>query len=1031
MEFERNDFKEPNRILKTNNELQNPLCLHINRLSPRANLIPAQKKNVYYRNKEESTFIQSLNGNYRFNYSQNDCIPDFYMQGYDDSSWDTLDVPSMWQYRGYGKVMYTNVCYPIPFNPPYVCCDNPVGYYRRKFTVDNPAEKTILHFGGVDNAFYVYVNNEFVGFSKGSRNPSEFDISRLIKPGENEIAVKVFTFSDATYLENQDYLVASGIFRDVYLLHLDKVNIWDFRVRTTLRDIMIEIDLDFHGESGYKVEITLDDQTVELDAIKKLNYTFAIKDPKLWNAEQPNLYDLTIVLTKNGKPIEVHSKPVGIMFSYVNGNKLYVNDAPVYIKGINRHEYDTKNGRTITVDLIEKELKLIKSNNINAIRCSHYTNHPAFYEIATELGLYVMDEADIETHGCEVTGDQGYLSKKEEWLPAYMDRVTRMLENNKNETCIFIWSIGNECGRGTNLEKCAKYIREFDPTREVIQIQEDEKNPQYTKFRKTGYCTLEHMESFDPDGYPFLLIEFAHSMGNSPGFLEGYIDYFYTHEHSIGGFVWEFKSHGFFQQDKKGNPYYLYGGDFEDNYHWSNFCLDGITMSDGTPKPTWYELGELLAPTYVKWNNGIQITNTNDFRSLDYLHLKWEICEDYKIIKSGEMAMPAVSPRKTAILDIDYTVENLIAGAKYRINLYFYDGNRKIASRQLELPYYVEKPGFQAEGMDCSINLENNLLNIGRDNFQITFENGLLSRYVKDNDTLINKTMHLNFYRAPTDNDGIIGFLPNFRRTVAKWDQALIKSFHFWLSDLAVKKDSDSVSVFVKGKCLPVALNVGFDMEITYRIYRNGMILTEVLGMPYGSMPEALPRIGVCFELEKDLENASWYGRGPRENYSDAKFAAPFGYYESKVNDMNVRYDVPQETGNHEDTTFVRITNKGEKGICVVGSDEFSFSYHNFTLDNLTAARHKNELVTSEKNYLYIDYKMRGLGNHSCGPDPEEPFELRPHTFKFVFALVGNIGNDKALELARSNFGIKSAKLSETYRHEKIERVSEIADCNL
>jgi beta-galactosidase/beta-glucuronidase len=337
----------------------------------------------------------------------------------------------MWQYRGYGKCQYPNVQYPIPFDPPYICCDNPVGYYRRKFTVKNPAAKTILHFGGVDNAFYVYVNGGFTGFSKGSRLPSEFDISSLARAGENEIAVKVFTYSDSTYLENQDMLLASGIFRDVYLLHLGEVSVWDYRIDTTLSDITVGVTLDYHGESGYKVVITLDGKRIELDAAFNLSHKFIMENPKLWNAEEPNLYDLTIELVKDDKTVEIHSKRVGMMVTYVKGNKFYVNDTPVYIKGINRHEHDCKNGRAITTKLIEHELKLIKSNNINAIRCSHYTNNPAFYEIATELGLYVMDEADIETHGCEVTGDQGYLSKKEEWLPAYMDRVTRMLESNK------------------------------------------------------------------------------------------------------------------------------------------------------------------------------------------------------------------------------------------------------------------------------------------------------------------------------------------------------------------------------------------------------------------------------------------------------------------------------------------------------------------------------------------------------------------------------------------------------------------------
>ena len=1016
MQFVKDGPDGTGSMVRTQTEelLQNPKLLQVNRLRPRANLIPAQKEGVYYRNKEDSLFIRPLNGTWRFLYRPADSAADFYREDYGDGGWDTIDVPSMWQYRGYGKCSYPNVQYPIPFNPPYICCENPVGYYRRIFTVQRPAARTVLHFGGVDNAFFAYLNGEFVGFSKGSRLPGEFDVTDKIRDGENTLAVKVFTYSDATYLENQDMLMANGIFRDVYLIETGEVSLWDFRVRASKEEIRVEAALDYHGESGWEIEFSLGGRKAVCPAAAQAVHTFPLGNARLWNAEEPNLYDLTIRLLKNGETAEVHSKRVGIMETRVEGGRFLVNGSPVIIKGVNRHEYDCKNGRAVSVALIEKELRSIKANHFNAIRCSHYTNNPAFYEIAGELGLYVMDEADLETHGCEVTGDQGFLSKDPAWLPAYMDRVVRMLETNKNEACIFMWSIGNEAGQGENLEKCADFIRRFDPTKEINQAQDDFVHPKYTHFRRDGYCSMEHLKTYGPEGYPVLLVEFAHCMGNGPGFLDGYWSYIYTHPQCIGGFVWEFKSHGFYTQDDEGRARYLYGGDFGELSHFSNFSVDGVTMSDGTPKTTWYELYEALAPVYAEYREGVlRVMNTNDFTSLAGMRVKWEICEDYKVLRAGEAPLPAVAPHESAPLPLDLTVGAPVPGARYRVNLAFYDGEKRAAFRQFELPCRAEKTPFRTETFPCEISGAGGRLTVRGDDFCIGWENGLLAHMEKGGRTLLDAPMRPLFMRAPTDNDGIPGWN---RRHIRDWEQMLLADFHFWLQDLAVRRENEAVVVEAKGKCLPASRGAGFELAVTYRVYRGGLVLTQIDGRPYGAVPDPLPRIGVCFELDKALGHATWYGRGPRENYSDSKLAAPVGYYEKDVGDMNVPYDVPQETGNHEDTAFVRVTAPDGGGLCAVGSDAFAFSLHDFTLENLTAARHKNELRKADRNYLYLDYRMRGLGSASCGPEPEEPYELHPHAFRFVFALLGDRSAETALALARSDFGTKSQALSGPYR---------------
>ncbi len=613
-------------LMNTDPNIEDQNVLQIGRLPARATVIPAQARGVYYRNKECSSFLRSLNGDYRFRYLLSDTFKDFYLIEIDDSDFDIIDVPSMWQFRGYGKPEYPNIRYSIPFSPPFVKKQNPVGLYRKHFFVDSVAEKSILHFSGVDNAYYVYLNGQLVGFSKGSRLAAEFDVTPLIKQGENLLAVKVFTYSDATYLEDQDMLLASGIFRDVYLIETEKDTLWDYGVTTTYTSISVGAELCVSSE--YRIRFTLDGESVEYAAEGCVEHTFELKDPRLWNAELPELYDLSIELIRNSQVFEVHSKRVGIMHTRVEGNKFLINEHPIYIKGINRHENNAWNGRAVTVSEIESDLKMIKANGLNAIRMSHYTNDPATYEIAAELGLYLMDEADLETHGAHVAnGDQGYLSKSPEWLAAYADRITRMLEINKNETAIFLRSYGNEAGTGENIYKCIDIMRAFDPTREVRAPQEYKDN----HFRYIGYYPMSVVEALEEDGYPVMAVEYAHAMGNSPGCLEDYWDYNYTHENMLGGFVWEFRSHGFGARDENGTVYYKYGGDFDDDYHWCNFTMDGYCTSDGTPKPSWYELCAVSFAAYTTFDGKINarrrtsLSSDGERRIWFYLSIKQQV----------------------------------------------------------------------------------------------------------------------------------------------------------------------------------------------------------------------------------------------------------------------------------------------------------------------------------------------------------------------------------------------------------------------
>jgi len=1012
-----------------NEKINNPKFLHEGRMKPRSTIVPSLKKDVYYKNKEESELITVLNGDFSFKYEPFDRIDDFYLERVDDSKWDTIDVPSMWQYRGYGKPTYPNVRYPFAFNPPYVPHENPVGYYRKKF-IASKSGKSILHFGGVDNAFFVWLNGEYVGFSKGSRLPAEFDVTDKIREGENLLAVKVFTYSDATYLENQDMLMTNGIFRDVMLFSLGEISVFDYHITTSDNRIIFDITLTEGNYSGCSVEVEADGQKQWKPACKNLHFEFEIENPLMWNAETPNLYNTYIILKNPDKVCEIHSKRIGFMKSEVLGNKLLINGTPITLKGVNRHEHDPKNGKALTVDFIEKELRLIKSHNFNAISCAHYPNNPAFYEMCSEMGFYVADEGDIETHGCSAIGDLGYISKLAEWKNAFLDRTERLTERNKNETCIIIRYIGNEHGRGENIDACYDFIKERLGNVPVLSTDADGRNPEKCDFRLDGYFKMESLTSFPEDGNPVIVLEYGHAMGNSPGLMKDSWDYIYKNRHIAGGFVWEYKGHGFYDEDEDRNAFYRYGGDFGDiTNHWSNFTIDGYCTSDGTPKPSMAECKNVLSPCYTEFENGkVKLTNTNDFRSLDYITAKWEICEDYIPIKQGVITNLKTTPYKSEFLDIDFDIPSSTAGARYFVNISFFDENdNELSKSQHEIKMnYKEK--IVSENFEAKVTEDKNLLNIESEDFNITFDKGVLCRYQYKDKILLSIPIKPVFYRAPIDNDGVVGLAP---RRIKDWEDAGYKYFEFFASGADIVKNHDCILVKVKGICAPNGVYSGFNTSFTYRILKDGLMIIEYEGNPYGKVGEVMPRIGICFELDKEFDRIRWYGRGFDECYIDRKAHCPIGLYEANVKDMNFMYDIPQECGTRCDTGFVTVM--GEKcGFSIIGSDSFEFSYHDFDMNSLESSRHRNELKKSEKsNYLYIDYRQRGLGSNSCGPEPEECYELRPHSFRFMFAVSPTTEANKALSLLRTDFGLKTEALSDTYKYIPNKENSSAIECEI
>ncbi|MBR2949836.1 MAG: hypothetical protein IKC46_08245 [Lachnospiraceae bacterium] len=981
--------------------LENQHLLSENRLPSRSLLLPADKRSVTHKNPTDSAMITSLNGDWNFCYLADGKLTEkyttFFTPAYDDSDWDTLPVPSMWQYHGYGNCLYVNDAYPFPVDPPYIHCINPVGLYRRHFEIQDIPAHAILRFGGVDSAYFVYVNGKYVGFSKGSRLTAEFDITPFLQSGDNLLAVQVHTYCDGSYLENQDMLLASGIFRDVQLICTGEDSLWDYTLLPTETGFSLSC-ICHTADSGAVLEAVLYDAEgtpvcrQSAEACEKTDFSLTLNNPIFWNAETPYLYELVLTLSRNGTICEIHTKKAGIRFSCVSGHYLMLNEKPIRLKGVNRHEYTPWEGRAITAAQIRSELEDIKNCNLNAIRCSHYTNQPVFYEIASELGIYVMDEADLESHGACRQGDIGWISKMDDWYDAYFDRISRMYYQNKNETCINIWSLGNEYGNGQITDRCALWLRSQDVKKPLHYTSYSRALAE--DFRFTGYMPMETLENYIPEGLPVLMVEYAHAMGNSPGGLEDIWRFVYTHDHICGGYVWEYKNHGFSAPDAAGSERYLYGGDFHDIYHCGNFSMDGYHTSDGTAKPVWDELREVSAPVWIeREGNGVRVYNTYDFLSLDDAEMEWTLYADNTPVRTETIRLQGIGPRQDKRFSLDFSVDGLTGD--YRADFIFRKNGQTLAHKQILLGR-SKKQELPVTAFTHTITEDDNYqVCITSEHAAVVFDKGLLTRYCLNGHELLTRPLRPNLWRAATDNDGIENIDPRHR---GEWKKALVHDLRFGFHSHTIT-DSDTVcTLTAKGRLLPQAYYWGFDMTLTYSLYADGSLRVTMDGKPYGTPPKLLPRIGMYMGLPKEMQNACWFGRGAGDSYPDRKHAAPVGLYELPIHELNFAYDVPQETGSHENTRFVRIFGDNT-GICAVG--DFAFSCHDFTLENLTAARHKNELLYTDTKYLYMDAKQRGIGSLSCGPDPEAEYELPVSGFSFSFMLMGDCGNQAAFEKMR------------------------------
>jgi beta-galactosidase/beta-glucuronidase len=1024
---------------------ENLNLLHRNREAAHATLLPyADAESARRGESAASPFFRLLSGEWAFRYIASPAEAPSKYPRINAAGWDRIPVPSNWQMRGYGIPQYTNSSYPYPINPPRVPQDNPTGLYRRTFTA--PAHwkgrQVFLAFDGVDSAFYCWINGKQVGYSQGSHMPSEFNITSFLKPGRNTLDVQVFQWSDASYLEDQDMWRLSGIFRDVYLFSTPSFHLRDVFIRTPLdpdyRHATLHVQawlrnygaaarahrvraqlLDRNGRAILDAEVG---RVASLDAgrEKLIEARFPVAGPALWSAETPNLYTLLLtLLDAKGNTVEVESFPAGFRQVDIRDGRFLVNGKPVLLRGVNRHESDPDTGHAVTFESMVRDIEMMKRHNINAVRTSHYINDPRWYGLCNRYGLYVVDEADLETHGFGFTGDD-IPPRAPEWKAAFVDRAERMVERDKNHPCVVIWSLGNECGFGPNHHAMAERIRRTDPTRpihyESERYSEGYDGPKVGNIESIMYPTVDSLleEGLKKDPRPFFMCEYAHAMGNGPGNLKEYWDVIWAHPRLMGGCVWQWCDHGIRRRTKKGADWFAYGGDFGDEPNDGCFCIDGLVFPDRRPHPALLEYKKVLEPVAVDAvdlaKGRLKLRNRCDFLALDHLEARWRLLRDDRVLQQGPLPLPAVPARGEAEVSIPFTPPAPEPGATHQLQLCFLTvadtlwapRGHEVAWAQFDLP--IPAPALPACGTGASpvratagggcatpkltVREKERTVSVAGKSFRLSFDRftGTLAALEFRGRSLLEQGPRLNLWRAPTDND-----MPpsswNPLRIAADWRKAGLDRLLSRVSRTEAERlDAHTLRFTSEFTLAAKSLRPAFTAVTSYTVRSDGDILLEQSLTPTEGLPP-LPRVGVQLVLDGRLNRLEWYGRGPHENYADRKESARVGRYRGTVQEQYVPYVRPQDFGAKCDCRWAALTDRSGVGLLAIGQPLLIVTAHHYSPENLTAARHTFDLTRENRTYLYLDYRHCGLGSASCGPGPLPAYLIVPTRMRFQLRL--------------------------------------------
>lgn len=991
----------------------------INRMPARAHFLtfPSKEKALLNNNRYTHAF-KNLNGIWKFMFLD---APEYSPEGFFNSDFDVtkmddITVPGNWQLQGYGKMHYSDLWYNFPINPPYVPTENPTGIYKRTFFVEESYrdKKIIIRFCGVDSAYHLWINGKEVGYSKVARNESEFDITDLIRVGEeNDVTVRVYQWSDGTYLEDQDMWWESGIFRDVELIGVPKDGINDYKVIA---------DLDDEYKNGiFKVEAFL-------RTTKEVNVTFelvdagentvftktvvakegkacideVIADVNHWTAETPYLYKLFMTVEDDGQIVEVIPQNVGFRNIRLNGETFLVNGVAIKFKGVNRHDYSPQNGRVVSREEIEKDIILMKQFNINAIRTSHYPNSYYLYDLCDEYGMYLIAETDLECHGFELTGDYKWITDDPSWELAYVSRMTRMIERDKNHPAIIFWSLGNESAFGCNFRKMTDVAHEMDPTRLVHY--EGDFDVESADVYSTMYTWIENPKKpylmkdiIEKSKKPHIHCEYCHAMGNGPGNLKDYQDLVYAHDKLQGGFVWEWFDHGIESFTESGEKYYRYGGDFGDDPSNKDFCIDGLIMPDRTPSPGLYEYKKVIEPittTAVDIQKGIiNLLSRYDFANLDRFNLVYKVMEDDVILQTGFMSVPSIEARanKDITLPYDLSAIKVKPGAHYYVNISYQlredtsyaSSGHELATAQFELPLYKEGIVVRPEGI-LNVEKEHTTLHVKGANFSLDFNlvNGNLMNIVRDGMQVLSKGPRLTLWRAPISND--MEIIDKLKKVYfLHLEHEVVMNIDYHMEGNILKVEVDTINSTTNSAW-------HFKTKYVYTVCPSGDILIDVEGTPSGRVdlaPDMLPRIGVSMHLDKSMEHVRYFGMGPGENYADSKEVAQIGLYANTVDGLFTNYVIPQENGNHMGCKWVSMTNDRGMGLLASTEGDFNFSASWYEDKDLDDAKHTCDLVKRDYIVFNVDYKQNALGTNSCGQWQLDKYRAKFEDFKLSFRL--------------------------------------------
>lgn len=952
--------------------------------------------------------VELLNGTWEFKFFES---PFQVPENLSGIEFGTIEVPSHWQFSGHGHPHYTDDVLLIPMQEePLLHYENPTGVYRKKLALEKDGEREyLLRFDGVESAYHLYVNGQQVGYSQVSRNTSEFDISPYLHDGENEIIVVVYQFCVSSVLEKQDMWTLAGIIRDVSLIRRPKIHLSDYVIKAGLDEtytegnfsgkFYIENHTEHPAEGMVSVlllhqgeEICRAEQAVALEgnAGGELKLNVTVPEVLRWTAETPNLYRAVIVLSVSGTPVEYYSQQVGFRTIEVKNGLMLINGCYVKLRGMNRHDWSGERGRAIGREEMLRDLKLMKTMNINAVRTAHYPNIQEFYELCGELGFYVVSEADLECNQTIFWTDRNYLSESPLWSKHYLDRVERMVRRDKNYPCIIIWSLGNESGYGNNFKLCYEFCKNYDPER-LVHYEED-RQAESADVYSSMYTNHENLEKLGQKTYlgkPHILCEYAHVLGNSPGGAEEYWEILNRYPRLQGAFVWEWIAHGIKETDGRGRSFFKYGGDFGDQPNTGKFCTSGLLSPDRVPYPGWVQFRKAMEPVKTRLESGkLVVSNLYNFISLDGLSLRYQVEENGAVLEGGALDISGIGPMSRQEVPLPFDLsryaarENVYLTLTYALNhrpAWAMEDGQVVTVEQFPLGQSMAMPRRGILDITAArVETEGRLVRVLCHGLEYVFDVcfGGLVHIVDGGRDILRAPMDLTFWRAPIDND---------KNKVLHWREQLIQTVRGSLLSSEISEEGALVLRFRK-VYLPLMKNWRVDTVIEYTFDEEGLRVA-VSGAPKGYLPESLPRIGLKFAVDAAYHSFQWYGRGPEPNYPDAKLGTVIGLYEKEIADLFVPYVVPQENGAVCDTLSATLGGAGVSPISIETSRPMIFGVSRYSTEMLEKAMHINELEEDDCVHVHIDYNQHGLGSAGWGPEALPKDTLRPDPFQFAVRL--------------------------------------------